>query len=154
MKFETDQPRITGCSVSRHGVTDGNQAVATNGFRTLLFPAVHFNDGNFDPATSLYTVPEAGYYRCTARIRMADGEPHYSYGLGVHVANVDGPWFLWSDSSTNPSGSATKRTSQQVARFASFAAGDQIRAYVYVDYAASNRVVAAAALDIEFAGSA
>lgn len=139
---------IQGFSAERVSVTHGVTPLAGQGFRTVPFSVVSFGSENWDDSTFEYTVPDDGYFLITARLRLADNEPSYNYGLGVHTSNIDGPWMLWADTSTV---AAQKRSVIQVTRFDRFLAGQKLRAYAYLDIA-GNRNVGDAKLDIIFLG--
>lgn len=125
---------VLGCSVDRDDTVHGNQAIPSSTFTALTCPRITFTDGNW--ASDAYTVAEAGVYALTLRVRLEDNiAPTKSFGAGTHTSLVDGPWFLWADTS---SATLQKRSSVQVSRITLFAAGDVIRPYIYVDSASVN----------------
>ena len=144
---------LRGCSAERdsHFGTSPVQAVPNATFTTLNFDVVNYNDGNFDGA--IYTVPVRGVYSTVVRLRLPDNlAATFSYGAGVHTSNVDGAWFLWGYSSDSTLGSGTSRSSIQITRIKAFQAGDQLRAYCYIDRGASTNVMSSA-FDVIYEGS-
>lgn len=113
------------------GNGNGTATVQTLGaaFTTLNLPVENSDaGGNFDPTTSLYTVPSAGLYLIIAKVRVLDSDgPGRGLGIGVHTTATDGPWFVWQ-AITSPAGG---RVTLDYQRLAKFNAGDALRLYAY-----------------------
>jgi hypothetical protein len=100
--------------------------------------------GGFNATTDLYTLPAGGIYVCQALVRIADGfGTSTNVGLGVHTSNVDGYWFQWNKYVTGGGG----RCSFDYTRVASFAAGNQLRLYMFQE-SGGNMAITACNLSI------
>ena len=86
--------------------------------------------GSWNASTYAYSVPSNGLYLCLGMIRVADSVAERSVALGIGTENADGPHVDW----TVMGGSGARmRSSRQYTRLARFAAGDQVRMYIYSD---------------------
>ena len=103
------------------------------------FTTIQAGDASIDthngwrPAQSVYIVPETGTYELRAKLRPFDNsQPNVSIGLGIDVANQDGPSFVWGQMPPPaPGGSA--RFVLQNARTMRLTAGQAVRMFAYVD---------------------
>lgn len=131
------------------GTTVG-QSIA-DAFTTIQMATVNADIGaRYNATTNLYTVPVAGLYLCSAKIRFTDaaGTATANLGLGIGTATADGPHFQWQ-----PVGSATAgRRTYAYQRLARFNAGDQLRLYTYYDNGGVAVTLAAAQMSIVKAG--
>jgi len=120
------------------------QTIST-AFTTLQINATQVdNFSAFNTTTFIYTVPETGIYEVNAKMRLVDNVgANISYGLGIDTANVDSAGFVWANSFA---GAATNRQGLFNSRLMSLTAGDQLRAFAFVDSTAKG--VQAAELNV------
>jgi hypothetical protein len=110
-------------------------------FQPLLFPEVVDAGNRYDPATGVYAVPSTGLYLCLARLRIPDNLGPVHFGMGVHTANADGPWFQWQTSPGN-------RYTANYQRLARFNTGDGLRLFAYYATGPNSPSFIAGALNI------
>lgn len=127
-------------------VSSGAAQTIDVGFGTIFHQTVISNDdGLYNPATGLYSVPVSDVYQITGTLRVNDGIAAYrQFGVGVHINNSDGGWFLWHAVQNTTSGA--NRTTYPYIRTAKFNAGDQLRMFAYSDSGAMQ--LASAAMQI------
>lgn len=113
------------------GITT-SQLVSAGTFTTVgLNTEISDVSDRFNTATGIYTCAAQGLYVINARVRVVDAAVDgRNIGLGVHTANSDGIWFQWFKVATSGTGG---RWAAAYARTALFAAGDQLRLYMYSD---------------------
>lgn len=78
-------------------VTSGAAQTLNAAFGTILHATVNSDRyGLYNPAIGTYTVPARGIYQITGTLRVNDSIAAYrQFGVGVHINNSDGGWFLW-----------------------------------------------------------
>ena len=110
------------------------------GFASLKFSTISFDTaGGFNMSTGMYTVPKAGYWQCTGKLRVLDGSTAgVSYGQGVGKTPGDNAPFQWFI--TVPIGA---RNGSLTTTLAHFAQGDQVSMYVYADLSNSLAIASA-----------
>lgn len=102
---------------------------STSSFQKITFDTVSSNAGGaFSPSGNVYTAPTAGFYQVTTKLRLDDNAAAASYGQGAGSAMTDGPWFLWSQTST---GNPCNRNGLLNSRIVSLNAGDAMLMYGY-----------------------
>lgn len=114
---------------------DGAQTLpATNySFDKILMPNV-ISDiyGNYNPATSEYTVPTSGVYQITGSFRAENSkQAGTTFGVGVHSSLTDGAWFLWHAVQTTTN--VYNRTTYPYIRVGLFTAGQTLKMFSFVD---------------------
>lgn len=88
--------------------------------------------GAYNTTTGFITLPTDGLYQITATMRIRDSSnPNTIFGIGVHTATADGPWFQRHLTQNTTVG--TRRSSFPYVRIARFNAGDQLRMFVNVE---------------------
>jgi hypothetical protein len=117
----------------------GSQAITAGSFTTVKMTASTDTGAGFNNTTSIYTIPETGTYEICAKVRMADGAPNFSHGVGVDTANQDSPSFQWGN--TQSGGSGVNRNGLMNVITRPFNAGDQVRMFTYLEQ--SNSLIAA-----------
>ena len=81
----------------------------------------------FNASANVYVVPQDGVYDVSLKFRIADGDiTGASYGIGVDVADVDSPAFVWATGAPRRQGAQHRAT-------ATFRKGDQLRAFYFFD---------------------
>lgn len=95
-------------------------------FQLLNFNKVSDPGNNFSTGSMMYTVPSTGLYFMLGRLRVPDNVGQTAYGMGIHSAGDDGPWFQW-----NQIPGIGSRSTMNYQRMAYFTAGQQIRMFTY-----------------------
>jgi len=84
----------------------------------------------YNTTTKQYTVPVAGTYQINMYFR-SDAAAGSNVGFAVHTSNADSPYTVWRQDSA---GTGNRHT-YNYSRVSKFNAGDQLRAFAYVDVA-------------------
>lgn len=112
-------------------------SVSTNQYGPALtnYEVLTVNDdlnGAYNTTTGFITLPSDGIYQITATLRVRDFSPvNTIFGIGVHTATVDGPWF--QRHITQNTLVPFRRSSYPYVRVARYNAGDQLRMFVNFD---------------------
>lgn len=97
-------------------------------FTRIALALVNEDSGrNWDTTNSWYTCPRTGVYLITGSLRVDDGtRAGTQYGIAVHTAEQDGPWFLWH-------AVGALRSTYPYSRLSLQNAGDRLRMFSYSD---------------------
>lgn len=103
-------------------------SLTSGGFSTVIAPTVvQDTHAGYNASTGIYSVPQTGTYDVLLKFRLADGnQTGKSYGVGVDTSNSDSANFSWFVGAPNRQGAIYRRISV-------FNAGDQVRAFCYLD---------------------
>jgi|GEM_PF-1070399 len=107
-----------------------NGATTTVGSTFTRIALTRINEdggGNWDAVNSWYTCPRTGVYQITGSLRVDDGiRAGTQYGVAVHTAEQDGPWFLWH-------AVGALRSTYPYSRLSLQNAGDRLRMFSFAD---------------------
>lgn len=115
----------------------GNNAVDEQSVTAFTKMRMKFLSGvaaNFDDATDEYIVPSSGTYLIVANVRLADAfvTDGRGFGLGVHTAPLDGPFFKWNHAAAT---TEVKRLTFDYTRLINVVAGDRLQLYCFANVA-------------------
>lgn len=116
--------------------TGTQQAIAAGAFTTVAMTMTTDSHNGWDATNNIYTIPRAGTYLMTGKVKAIDQSPLVSYALGIDTANADGPTIVWGNTDTGFSGQNRQGRLNTIVR--TFAAGDQVRMFVFSDGATLN----------------
>ena len=114
----------------------------SNSFTTYISPTIDSDvSGSYNSSNGTINLPFDGLYLIQGTLRVIDSsDSGTQFGIGVHTANQDGPWFLWHavlDTDNN-----LDRTTYPYSRIARFNANDALRMFVYVQNGPLNMATA------------
>lgn len=123
----------TAAQVNYAEVTSSAGTLTNQTWSTLNFDTIVTDPNNlFNTTTKIYTVPVTGTYLINMMFR-ADAAGGANVGFAVHTSNSDSNYSVWRQDSA---GTGNRHTYNYV-RLGKFNAGDQLRAFAYVDVAGS-----------------
>lgn len=116
------------------GRTGGTFQTVGASFTTIQAGSASLDShGSWNAAQSLYVVPQTGIYEMRAKLRPYDNsQANCSIGLGIDVANQDGPSFAWGQFPP-PALNGSARFVLANARTMSLTAGQAVRMFGYAD---------------------
>jgi uncharacterized protein YjdB len=135
-------PLLNRRTFASMSVNSGSQRIS-GAFTRVTLPVVHSDTGgNWDATNNWYVCPRTGIYQIAAAMRVADStSAGTQYGIGVHTAEEDGPFFLWNAVGGSPS----LRSSISYSRLVALNGGDRVRMISYSD---TNVTLTGAAMQI------
>lgn len=123
-------PLILCSVVAGTGAQLYNATLARDAFSVVPIGTIVTDTHNgYDTSTSIYTVPEPGYYNITTKLRLRDGNGNGSglgYAQGPSLTNADGAQMMWFVTAPNRNSSFNEWTTW-------LDAGDLIRLVYYLD---------------------
>jgi hypothetical protein len=135
-------PLLNRATFVNVAVTDGKQRIGDSFGRITLPTTLSDTGGNWDPTNNTYRVPRDGIYQITGSLRVADNTAAGTqYGVGVHINEEDGPFFLWHAVGASPS----TRSTYPYSRLYEGREGQLLR---MIAYAGTSTTIMAAGLQI------